>query len=145
MNWGGSEADIILAKRRSRSKQKCRHAQVVLPFSHALVGKDGLQLRICGHNLSHNIVHYYYFGNLACLHVVQDRLQAQSTSRMAFCQEREDDENMTCMRMAIVGDWNEDKGDQQNFPSRKGGTKLIWFESPSWRSKTTQVRVHLGV
>ena len=109
------------------------------------VGQDGLQLRICGHNLSHNIVHSYYFGNFAFLHVVQDRLQAQSTSRMAFCQEREDDENMTCMRMAILGDWHEDKGDQQNFPSRKGGTKLIWFESTSWRPKTTQVRAHLGV
>ena len=70
------------------------------------VGQDGLQLRICGHNLSHNIVHSYYFGNLAFLHVVQDRLQAQSTPRTAFRQEGEDDEDMTSMDMDMGGEWH---------------------------------------
>jgi len=49
------------------------------------------------------------------------------------------------MHMTILGEWHEDEGDQQVFPSQEGGPKLIWFESPSWRPKTTQVQVHLGV
>ena len=34
------------------------------------VGKDKLQTWTCGHILSHNIVHFHYFGNLDCPHVV---------------------------------------------------------------------------
>ena len=52
---------------------------------------------------------------------------------------------MTSMHTAKYGKWREDKGDQQNFPNREEGPKLIRFESPRWRSKTTQIRVHLGV
>ena len=52
---------------------------------------------------------------------------------------------MTSMHIAKHGKWREDKGDQQNFPSREEGPKLIRFESPRWRPKTTQVRVHLGL
>jgi hypothetical protein len=37
------------------------------------------------------------------------------------------------------------KGVQQGCPSKEGGPRLIQFESPRWRPKTTQVRVHLGV
>ena len=33
------------------------------------------------------------------------------------------------------GEWREDEGDQQGFPSREEGPKLIWFESPRWRPK----------
>ena len=55
------------------------------------------------------------------------------------------DEDMTCMRTAILGDWHGDEGGQQGFPSREGGPKLIRFESPSWRPKTTQVRIHFRV
>ena len=49
------------------------------------------------------------------------------------------------MYMAKHGEWHEDEGDLQGFSSRVEGPKLIWFESPRWRPKTTQVRVHLGV
>ena len=62
-----------------------------------------------------------------------------------FFQEGEDDEDMTSMHTAKHGEWHEDEGDQQGFPSREEGPKLIRFESPRWRPKTTQVRVHLGV
>jgi hypothetical protein len=34
------------------------------------VGEDMLQTKTSGHILSPNIVHYHYFGNLICLHVV---------------------------------------------------------------------------
>ena len=62
-----------------------------------------------------------------------------------FFQEGEDDEDMTSMHMGKYGEWHEDEGDLQGFPSREEGPKLIRFESPRWRPKTTQVRVHLGV
>ena len=52
-----------------------------------------------------------------------------------FFQEGEDDEDMTSMHMAEHGEWREDEGDQQGFPSREEGPKLIWFESPRWRPK----------
>ena len=55
------------------------------------------------------------------------------------------DEDMTSMHMAKHGEWCEDEGVQQGFSSREEGPKLIRFESPRWRPKTTQVRVHLGV
>ena len=52
---------------------------------------------------------------------------------------------MTSMHTDKHGDRREDKGDQQGFSSREEGPKFIRFESPRWRPKTTQVRVHLGV
>ena len=68
------------------------------------VGQDMLQTWTCGLILSHNIVYFHYFGNLVCPHVVQDRLQAKLTPRMAFHQEREDDKDMTSMHMTMLGD-----------------------------------------
>ena len=67
------------------------------------VGKDMLQIWTFGHILSHNIVHSYYFGNLICSHVVQDRLQTKLTPRTAFRREREDDEDMTSIHMNMLG------------------------------------------
>ena len=67
------------------------------------VGQDMLQTWTCGHILSHNIVYSYYFENLVCPHVVQDRLQTKSTPRTAFHQEREDDEDMTSIHMTMLG------------------------------------------
>ena len=55
------------------------------------------------------------------------------------------DEDMTSMYTAKHGEWREDEGDQQGFPSQEEGPKLIRFESPRWRPKTTLVRVHLRV
>ena len=52
---------------------------------------------------------------------------------------------MTSMHMCKYGEWNEDEGDLQGFSSQEEGPKLIQFESPRWRPKTTEVRVHLGV
>ena len=108
------------------------------------VGQDMLQTWTYGHILSHNIVHSYYFGNLVCPHVVQDRLQAKSTPRTAFRQEREDDEDMTSIHMTMLGEPYGDQGDQRGCPSQEGGPRLIQFESPRWRPKATQVRVCLG-
>ena len=62
-----------------------------------------------------------------------------------FFQEGEDDEDMTSMHMAKHGEWCEDERNQQGFPIRVEGPKLIRFESPRWRPKTTEVRVLLGV
>ena len=39
------------------------------------------------------------------------------------------------MHMAKHDEWCEDEGDQQDFPSREDGPKLIRFESPRWRPK----------
>ena len=39
------------------------------------------------------------------------------------------------MHMDKHGEWCEDEGDQQGFPSREDGPKLIRFESPRWRPK----------
>ena len=41
--------------------------------------------------------------NPVLLYVVQDQFQAQSTPRMAFHQEGEDDEDMTPMHMTMFG------------------------------------------
>ena len=54
--------------------------------------------------------------------------------RLSF-QEGDDDEDMTNMHMAKHDEWCEDEGDQQDFPSREDGPKLIRFESPRWRPK----------
>jgi hypothetical protein len=76
---------------------------------------------------------------------VQDQFQAQSTPRTAFHQEGEDDEDMTPMHMTMFGAWDGGEGGQQGCPSQEGGLRLIWFESPRWRPKATQVRVCLGL
>ena len=68
------------------------------------VGEDMMQTETCGPIISPNIVHSHYFGNLVCLHVVQDRLRATSTPRTTFHQEGEDDEDMTSMHMTMHGD-----------------------------------------
>ena len=109
------------------------------------IRQDMLQTWICGHILSHNIVHSYYFENLVCPHIVQDRLQAKSMPRTTFRQEREDDEDMTSIHMTMLGEPYGDQGDQQGCPSQEGGPRLIWFESPRWRPKATQVQVCLGL
>ena len=64
-----------------------------------------------------------------------------------FFQEREDDEDMTSMHMGKYGEWHEDEGDLQGFPSREEGPKLIRFESPRWRPKdnTSLSPAYLGV
>jgi hypothetical protein len=45
------------------------------------------------------------------------------------------DKDMTSMHTVKHGEWREDEGDQQSFPSREEGPKLISFESPRWRPK----------
>ena len=55
------------------------------------------------------------------------------------------DEDMTPMHMTMFGSWYGGEGGQQGFPSQEGGPRLIRFESPRWRPKTTQVRVCLGL
>jgi hypothetical protein len=87
------------------------------------VGQDMLQIRTCGHILSHNIVHFHYFGNRVCPHDVQDRHQAKSTPRTAFHQEREDDEDMASTYTTMLR--GRGREDQQG----------IRFESPRWRPK----------
>lgn len=48
------------------------------------------------------------------------------------------------MHIIMIGAWQE-KGVQQRYPSKKRSPKLIQFESPRWRPKITQVRIHLGI
>ena len=52
---------------------------------------------------------------------------------------------MTPMHTTMIGAWHQERGVQQGCPSHEGGPRLIRFESPRWRPKETQVRVHLGV
>ena len=101
------------------------------------VGQDMIQTWTCGHILSHNIVYSHYFENLICPHVVQDRLQIKSTPRTAFRQEREDNEDMTSIHMTMLREPYGDQGDQRGCPNREGGPKLIRFESPRWRPKSS--------
>ena len=61
-----------------------------------------------------------------------------------FFQEGEDDEDMTCMLPAILGDSHEDERDQQASQSRRR-PKAHLVGVPKLVAKTTQVRVHLGV
>jgi hypothetical protein len=96
------------------------------------VGEGMLQTETCGHILSPNIVNFQYFGNLVCLHVVQNGLQATSTPRTAFHQEGEDDDDMT-----MLGELHRGQGDQQGRLDQEGGPKLIRFESPRWRPKSS--------
>ena len=55
------------------------------------------------------------------------------------------DEDMTSIHMTMLGEPYGDQGDQRGCPKQEGGPRLIWFESPRWRPKTTQVRARLGV
>jgi hypothetical protein len=71
-------------------------------------------------------------GNLVCLHVVQNGIQATSTPRTTFHQEGEDDEVMI-----MLGELHGGQSDQQGHPNREGGPKLIRFESPRWRPKSS--------
>jgi hypothetical protein len=96
-----------------------------------------LQTKTCGHILSPNIVHSHYFGNLVCLHVVQDGLEATLTPRSTFRQEGEDDEDMASTHMTILGESHGGQGDQQGHPNQEGGLKLIRFKSPRWRPKSS--------
>ena len=49
------------------------------------------------------------------------------------------------MDMVMVGEWHRVLQGHLGCPNQEGGTRLIRFESPKWRPKETQVRVHLGV
>ena len=57
-----------------------------------------------GHVPSHNYFRSLCLRNPVPLCVVQDQFQAQSTPRMAFRQEGEDDEDMTPMHTTMLGD-----------------------------------------
>jgi hypothetical protein len=76
---------------------------------------------------------------------VQDRFQVQLTPRMASRQEGENDEDMAPMHTTMIGAWNGVEEVQQGCPSRRGGTRLIRFESQRWRPKAIQVRAQFGV
>jgi hypothetical protein len=101
------------------------------------VGEGVMQTESCGHILSPNNVNSKYFGNLVCLYVVQNGLQATSTPRTAFHQEGEDDENMGSIHMTMLGESHEGQQDQQGLPNQEGGLKLIRFESSRWRPKSS--------
>ena len=49
------------------------------------------------------------------------------------------------MDMVMDGEWYGVLQDHLSCPNQEGGPRLIRFESPRWRPKETQVRVHLGV
>ena len=97
------------------------------------------------HTPLHNNFCSLCFRNPALLCFVQNHFQAHSTPRMAFLQEGEDDEDTTPMHTTMIGAWHQERGVQQGCPSHEGGPRSIRFESPWWRPKETQVRVHLGV
>ena len=82
-----------------------------------------------GHVPSHNYFSSLCLHNPVLLYVVQDQFQAQSTPRMTFHQEGEDDEDMTPMHMTMFGAWYRGVGVQQGCPSQEGGPRLIRFES----------------
>jgi hypothetical protein len=76
---------------------------------------------------------------------VQDRFQVQSTSRTAFRQEGDNDEDMTPVHTTIIGAWKGVEEVQQGCSSWGGGTRLIRFESPRWRPKAIQVQAQFEV
>ena len=49
------------------------------------------------------------------------------------------------MDTVMVGEWHGVPQGHLGCPNQEGGPRLIRFESPRWRPKETQVRVHLGV
>ena len=44
---------------------------------------------------------------------------------------------MTSVDTTTLGEWHRDQRDQYGFPNRDGGPKLIRFESPRWRPKSS--------
>ena len=44
---------------------------------------------------------------------------------------------MSSMDTTTLGEWHSDSRDQHGFPNRDGGPKLIRFESPRWRPKSS--------
>jgi len=80
---------------------------------------------------------FHYFGNPVCFRVVQNHFQAHSTPRMTFCQEGEDDEDMSSVGTTTLGEWHRESRNQHGFPNIDRGPKLIRFESPRWRSKSS--------
>jgi hypothetical protein len=47
------------------------------------------------------------------------------------------DEDMASTHMTMLGELHGGQGDQQGHPNREGGPKLIRFESPRWRPKSS--------
>ena len=47
------------------------------------------------------------------------------------------DEDMSSMGTTTIGEWHRDQRDQHGYPNRDGGQKLIRFESPRWRPKSS--------
>ena len=52
-------------------------------------------------------------------------------------------EDMTSIHMTMRGEPYGDQGDQRGCPNREGGPKLIRFESPRWRPKSSSM-IHLS-
>ena len=50
---------------------------------------------------------------------------------------REDEEDMTSIHMTMLGESYGDQVGQRGCPKHEGGPKLIWFESPRWRPKSS--------
>jgi hypothetical protein len=44
---------------------------------------------------------------------------------------------MASMHMTMLGESHEGQRDQQGHPNQEGGPKLIRFESPRWRPKSS--------
>jgi hypothetical protein len=55
------------------------------------------------------------------------------------------DADMTPMHTTMIGAWHAVEEVQQRCPSRRLGTRIIWFESPRWRPKAIQVRAQFGI
>ena len=47
------------------------------------------------------------------------------------------DEDMSSMGTTTIGEWHRDPRDQHGYANRDGGPKLIQFESPRWRPKSS--------
>jgi hypothetical protein len=47
------------------------------------------------------------------------------------------DEDMASTHMTMLGELHGSQGDQQGHPNQQGGPKLIRFESPRWRPKSS--------
>ena len=47
------------------------------------------------------------------------------------------DEDMSSMGTTTIGEWHRDPRDQHGYLNRDGGPKLIRFESPRWRPKSS--------
>ena len=58
-------------------------------------------------------------------------------SRMVVGRRAAGDEDMTSIHMTMLGEPYGDQVDQRGCPKREGGPKLIRFESPRWRPKSS--------